>query len=521
MNQTDLPGGYPSQPKTCGLAIWSLVLGILSLSCLTVFCGIPGVICGHKALARIKYSGGTLGGQGLAIAGLVTGYLGILWGLLVIPLLVAIAIPNFVKARDMSMQNACVNNLRVIDAAKNQWALETGKTNGAVPTEQDLKPYFKNHVFPICPAGGIYTIGRVGGDPMCSIPAHTLSQVGGGHVANEPAPSINTVTVRVTTTQQPATPQATAGFHAAAVPAEGTFIPAPYRTDMVHDPKRNLLYISAGDSILRYQLASNSFLPPLNLRGDLRGIDLSPDNDLLAVADAANTTGNIGIHLVDLKSEADLHVTFPAERSEGGTYSVAFGADGAVWITSSFQGSGDVPLRKYSPATRKVMVAARVGQDTMLTASANHEYIGYAEANSSAGNYGRFRCESAHPLPPLRANAFLYEIGVSRDGSQLAVPTYGKMVLSGAAMQQLDEKETLDAVYHPLRDFIFLTRANISTIAVYETTNYTKVKDLDFGERFEWPGQHAFQSGRLRLSSDGKFVFCTVQGGVRYAETGL
>jgi uncharacterized protein YqgC (DUF456 family) len=77
------------------------------------------VICGHKALSKIKQSGGALAGQGLAIAGLVTGYLGILWAVIFIPMLLAIAIPNFVKARDTAMMNTCLNNLRQIDAAKN------------------------------------------------------------------------------------------------------------------------------------------------------------------------------------------------------------------------------------------------------------------------------------------------------------------------------------------------------------------------------------------------------------------
>lgn len=78
MNETLPPPLDPtSQPKTSGLAIWSLVLGILSLLCFTIFAGIPGVICGHKALSKIKRSSGALTGQGLAIAGLITGYLGI------------------------------------------------------------------------------------------------------------------------------------------------------------------------------------------------------------------------------------------------------------------------------------------------------------------------------------------------------------------------------------------------------------------------------------------------------------
>src|ERR1035438_4177001 len=141
MNETVSPiSGYPPQPKTSGLAIWSLVLGILSLTCFSILSAIPGVICGHKALSKIKHSGGALAGQGLAIAGLVTGYLGILWAVIFIPMLLAIAIPNFVKARDTSMMNACLNNLRQIDAAKNEWALENRKKTGDVPTAQDLKP---------------------------------------------------------------------------------------------------------------------------------------------------------------------------------------------------------------------------------------------------------------------------------------------------------------------------------------------------------------------------------------------
>jgi hypothetical protein len=180
MNETTPPPvGAAAQPKTSALAIWSLVLGILSLVCFTIFAAIPGVICGHKALSRIKRSGGTLNGQGLAIAGLVTGYLGIAWAILFIPLMLAIAIPNFVKARDTSMQNACINNLRQIDGAKNEWALENSKTNGTPVTAADIKPYLKLDArgnLPKCPAGGTYTIGKVGEPPTCSVPEHKLPQ---------------------------------------------------------------------------------------------------------------------------------------------------------------------------------------------------------------------------------------------------------------------------------------------------------------------------------------------------------
>jgi hypothetical protein len=86
----------------------------------------------------------------------------------------SIAIPNFVKARTASQENACINNLRQIDAAKQEWALEKNKTATDVPTEDDIKPYLINSRMPVCPAGGIYTIGAVGEKPTCSFRGHVL-----------------------------------------------------------------------------------------------------------------------------------------------------------------------------------------------------------------------------------------------------------------------------------------------------------------------------------------------------------
>jgi hypothetical protein len=90
---------------------------------------------------------------------------------LLIGFVIVVVIPNFVRVTYETGANACINNLRQIDAAKNEWALESRKTNGIV-TENDIKPYFKldaNGNLPKCPAGGTYIIGRVGEDVKCSI----------------------------------------------------------------------------------------------------------------------------------------------------------------------------------------------------------------------------------------------------------------------------------------------------------------------------------------------------------------
>jgi len=173
MNETT-PLPTPVQPKNCGLAIWSLVLGILGLLCFSILSAVPAVICGHMAFSRIKRSAGAMTGQGLAIAGLVTGYLGIAWAIVFIPMMAAIAIPNFVKARNIAQMNACINNLRMVDAAKQQWALENRKVNSDIPSQAEVAHYLKNRQLPVCPAGGDYTIKNVGEPPTCSIPNHRL-----------------------------------------------------------------------------------------------------------------------------------------------------------------------------------------------------------------------------------------------------------------------------------------------------------------------------------------------------------
>ena len=71
--------------------------------------------------------------------------------------------------------NACINNLRQLDGAKQQWALENRKTENATPSTQDILPYLRDGI-PKCPSGGHYTLNAVGAQPTCSIQGHALPQ---------------------------------------------------------------------------------------------------------------------------------------------------------------------------------------------------------------------------------------------------------------------------------------------------------------------------------------------------------
>jgi hypothetical protein len=109
------------------LSIWALVLGIISVLGCTVggfVVGIPAVICGHCGLSRIKRNP-SLGGRGMAIAGLITGYVGILS----LPILAALALPAITGALDRGKATQMLNNMRQIYLAV-QTAQLDGDTTG-------------------------------------------------------------------------------------------------------------------------------------------------------------------------------------------------------------------------------------------------------------------------------------------------------------------------------------------------------------------------------------------------------
>ena len=101
----------------------------------------------------------------------------------IIGLLAAIALPSFLNARARSQANACISNLRMIEDASDEFAIDTGKTTGArVRLTRDLTPYIKLNVvgkIPSCPAGGVYSDRIIGQLPTCSLgytvtPAHVM-----------------------------------------------------------------------------------------------------------------------------------------------------------------------------------------------------------------------------------------------------------------------------------------------------------------------------------------------------------
>lgn len=89
----------------------------------------------------------------------------------IISLLAIIAIPNYVHARSSTQGNACIENLRLIDSAIQQWALEQNKGGSAAIDPESLNPYLKPGKVPKCPTGVDYLFSEtVGVTPSVTCP---------------------------------------------------------------------------------------------------------------------------------------------------------------------------------------------------------------------------------------------------------------------------------------------------------------------------------------------------------------
>ena len=102
-------------------------------------------------------------------------------------ILAAIAIPNFVKAKQVAMKSACISSLKLIEEAKQAWYISTSPNKDAVPTWDNMVPTFLT-AKPICPSGGVYSLGSITTPVTCSIGTSNTPSPDDDHVIDrEPA----------------------------------------------------------------------------------------------------------------------------------------------------------------------------------------------------------------------------------------------------------------------------------------------------------------------------------------------
>lgn len=131
MNEPQPPPSAATPPKS-GLSVTSLVLGILSIVGCSLLTGIPAIITGHIANGRAKKQPELFGGAGMALAGLIMGYVSIAMALLLIPILAGLLLPALAKAKGKAQTVSCVSNLKQVALAARMWS---GDHNEILPPD--------------------------------------------------------------------------------------------------------------------------------------------------------------------------------------------------------------------------------------------------------------------------------------------------------------------------------------------------------------------------------------------------
>jgi type IV pilus assembly protein PilA len=108
---------YAGEAQTDGKATGSLILGILSLLCLSFLAGIPAIILGHMSRKNIRESMGRLKGDGMALAGLIMGYISVA-AIPMILIIAAIVIPNVLHAKLSANDSAAASRVRTLNTSE-------------------------------------------------------------------------------------------------------------------------------------------------------------------------------------------------------------------------------------------------------------------------------------------------------------------------------------------------------------------------------------------------------------------
>jgi type IV pilus assembly protein PilA len=129
------------QKKTLGIAIASLILGCLFLiPLLGLLFSLAALILGIVAVVKISNNKETLKGKGLAITGIVLGSIGIVM-IPIIAMLAAIAIPNFLRARNEAQESAAAMSMHTIVAAEVAYKAENESFTSLARLSQANPPY--------------------------------------------------------------------------------------------------------------------------------------------------------------------------------------------------------------------------------------------------------------------------------------------------------------------------------------------------------------------------------------------
>ncbi|MGV3757046.1 MAG: immunoglobulin domain-containing protein [Verrucomicrobiota bacterium] len=294
-------------------------------------------------------------------------------------------------------------------------------------------------------------------------------------------------------------------------------IPAALGAEVVHDPYREVLYVSTGTNIARFHLPTKTLLAPFTVGQNLGSLDISADGKSLVVADSFGTAASNLVYFVNLETGAATEVALAKTAGENGIVDVACGADGRVLLAT--QGK----LRSYDPVTGEVILLDRPGS-SMMAVSADRQTLALIDFNEPNGNLYRYAVSTTNITGSGTdgLGSLGRDVGIDRLGRQFAQVNAGKAVFYDESLQVITTLGTGPAdgpggvVYHPQQDLVFLSWQGTNEVRAYSTVTFTEVAryqadNLPFAEGLSMAG-----AGRLRISRSGDLLLVALPNGIRY-----
>jgi len=299
----------------------------------------------------------------------------------------------------------------------------------------------------------------------------------------------------------------------AAEAAASTFIPVSQRADMVVDSSSETLYIASDSSILRWDLATGSFLESVPIGGSLIGLELTSDEETLVVV--SNWGAQSPGRLVQMNTST---LTTSSVLTGLAPLSMALGADDSVFIGGTGYGtyvvrhpSADAPWSMYdyyvefpllgSSGSRGLVVNAQRGNRAALRSYTVTEGVKIA--------YGAAISPSVFDLA-LDRNGTRFWLASSNDG---LVEYAGKLFETGRRIGSASS-EPRGVAYDPHQPLLYVPWASTGTLRVIDTRTLAVAREYSVGATLtaEWPG--IYPVGHVRVTSEGDRAFVLVSGGI-------
>jgi len=299
-------------------------------------------------------------------------------------------------------------------------------------------------------------------------------------------------------------------------------VPIEGRVDLVFDEKRCAVYISTQSGVVQaYDIREQSLEPLIDLGAPLVGVDLSPDQNTLLVANSNSYPDDENpyneVFVVDLAQIHARTLQFLTTSLESGTFVPLFLDNDTFLLTSMFAGSGHVPLRKVDVTSGEYTVLATVTQNSVLALSADRSTAAVGETQSSSGPVHRY-LPTDESFEELLTGGFVGEIAVNRDGTRFAMPVDGRLRIYNYSdgfdpdpvVLYEYERYAEGVAYSPDANILYVSWRGFGldgSIEALDSNTFELLFTLDSVE--------GRLSDHLRVAPSGDMIGARVEGGVR------